>query len=56
MVTICVGIATVKRVCWDADVDDAEDGRGHVVFVADYLLFLGRWPVTCCAESFGSCT
>lgn len=53
MVTICVGIATAKRVCLDADV---EDGRGHVVLVADYLLFLGRWPVTCCAESSGSCT
>lgn len=33
MVTICVGIATVKRVCSDAD-----GGCGHVIAVADCVL------------------
>lgn len=39
MVTICVGIATVKHVCSDADVDSAEDGCSHVTVVADCVLF-----------------
>lgn len=56
MVTICVGIATVKHVCSDADIGSADDAWGSRDCWCWLHAFLGRWPVTCCAESSGSCT